>query len=357
MIVHSNCYLDLTIGGKDVSSPGSNVFVTISEYAMNLPELQIQLSGSLIDTQYLSSENTEIKMRHGHNASSAVDTLWTVVSSSVDGNYITLTARPSKLLEFYRSSNVYALNGSSIDCLKNILGKFGKVQTDLTSTDSMNWICHNLTDLEFSREIWRHSYVSDKSLLLYAIDATCSSRIVDAFDLSRKSVKVVVMRDRSNDDEVVSLTPITVSNWSSINDESIGQIGNNVVDLKSGKVDISVPSYKSIFGKSNLLKVVSKNRQRQNVLNDNVHEKFYEAEIKNLTNANRLGNFNSVFQARGSVNLLDLVNIESTDGAQLVDYSSGRALVVGRKWLISHAQADLEIRLLRDAITLPEAKR
>lgn len=185
--------------------------------------------------------------------------------------------------------NIYP-NQSGVEVINSIASKYFKVESNLIkSSDKQNWVRHNISGRKFVNDVWLHSWLP-KSFLACGISS-------DGKFILKDIVKDVV--DKREQGWDWRFTPAVE------NDNDIAYDGDYFLNTESGFINhwvgyglrtqefnLETGEDRSIFEEIKPLLTQSKALLRSSeiqgrvgesrVLNDNVHENYWRAYLKNL---------------------------------------------------------------------------
>jgi len=240
---------------------------------------------------------------------------------------------------------------NSLDAIKDIVnnnGKFSRLDSTvkLSPIDTQNWIQYNITDMEFLSEVWLHSYIPDK-VMLVGINSMGSFVIRDSAcilqDLKNKNYKYTFTNNFSNSDsnnkKLIQYGGVLFSQSNSIMNLGYTYGRERVVyNLEQGTEAIELPeinnAWLSLSAKLNRKDTIAKMAAHNRMINTNVHSKYNYAYDYNVGRLSALSSTNLIISFSGKfindLQILDPINVtvNKMDSSQLnSQYESGGYIV------------------------------
>lgn len=245
---------------------------------------------------YLSEQCT-IKVSIGRDKDSLVST--SMVITKRDKTRSGMQSQTVRLLMaldktgYMLNCNTACMSGTSISVMQSRLKKYFTVETNITSTsDSMSWIQHNISDRNYINNIWLHSLPKD-DLMMVGITSVGKFRIRGLAKLLTKVPEWTFSSTlvKENDvNKVLRYEPNAISWSDSALLNSLGGYSKSriVHDLSDNKSTYQTPNNGSMIAISNLQEQSSNIGRRVSsvaVQTSGVHDRYhqsYDANVKRL---------------------------------------------------------------------------
>lgn len=212
----------------------------------------------------------------------------TIKRESKNQYMITLTGLQERL--DYLSQDYVAVSDkkSGVETIIDTVQSYFKVDTNiLRSEDSQYWIQNNIPDKLFINNVWMHSYIKD-SFLALGISVDGKFILRDMKKTIRNGSKWRLTNSNSSDSKDIKFEGdyIIDSESGFINQWMGYDRYKNVLDIEEGelsKIESSLRPMLAMSKNMNRTKNIDKRALEFGLLNDNVHEKYWDAYIQNIT--------------------------------------------------------------------------
>jgi len=242
------------------------------------------------------------------------------------------------VVNYWHSSSTTSFLGSSYDCLANLATNCNLTFKGDYTSDTQRWICRNLPNFEWARQIAERGYRSETSCMQLALTASKQLLYRDITTLSAPTTKISLIQDQAGFITATDYAPVTSSGSSN---HMSGYFSKLI------KQNSSVAPYNSSLSKVNLTNTSAKrslqvNADIHNGLNSgntrfspinvgNVHDTFEDARYQNR----RIG---ALYSAKVSVLLKDRSGLDPLDPVSLyADINSYENVYSGDYVVISKA--------------------
>jgi hypothetical protein len=289
-----------SIAGREdfIEEEDFHLFKMIEEAGNVLPQFMLSFTTYDDDILALINEGNDIEVSYGADRDSLTDSILVVqhknIARSGDSKMIIVVTGFYSALGYITDTKKFiSTNKSGVEVISDIVSPYFTPDFNISkSSDQMNWVQHNITDREYVKNLWMHSYLSNSFI-------GCGITMDGRFIL--KNVKL----DMKNGYKWRFIHGI-------VNDNDVSYDGDYGIDENSGFTNtwIGYGREKMIFNVESgaetlvseevapLLAItedltrraeIEKRYASAGIINDNVHENYWNAYLGNLSNLAVLG--------------------------------------------------------------------
>lgn len=314
--------LTFSLGSKSdlFSEEELEVFNLIEEAGNILPtfELIVCVSDDTLIT--LLTENITVQVSYGRSSNEVVTSTLAIARADTvpvgqDKRRVILSG-VLNVLEYVNGSNARIISGTAVDVLREVLSTHFRVDSDVSSEDSQNWIQPGSSDRSFVQNVWLHSNIPS-SVMLLALSASGVAKIRDIRKLAGSAPKWSFFHfgDFGQEKNIpYKGDPLVEVHQGILNSWYGNPRTQSVVDLNSGESGTSLPAVELLLNSGVRLWQQFSRVNNVRVANDNVHASYWDSYNGNLT---RLAVLSTVkvrvrFDDRfRDIQLLDLVSFSA----------------------------------------------
>lgn len=372
--VNEQCFFDLKIKGHDTWNFVDRLtllrFIIQEEVGNILPTFEADFlidESNMLDNQGKDSGTSKLDLLKFFNEGNIL--LSTIGDGQENGSkidtqlFITSTAFSYEISPYTRVylhgiavDNKYNVsqkqriiyNKTSIDAIKEIFkGSTDfdlKIKGSASPKDTQNWIQYNIDNKSFVCNILQHSYISDDDFYCYGISMDKTFTIANYKTILAQKVKYSFSNNNpKKEDNVLPYSGLIIGQESSIINDYVGyEPEGNLYNAETGVkslINVTLKNKLSLNNKLNRSSRMGKNIIDSNLINENVHPKYWSAYYNNMGNLLMQGVTTLALSFSDKVapdlKVLDLVNVsvnsielsESGNQVKSNEYISGKYVI------------------------------